>query len=479
MRKTLLILLLSPIYLWAQPGNYWTNSFNSEASILSGAVVGGNAGITAIFYNPAGISEVEQSRVDLNASLFNLEYKKYKNPLGSNTQMDNWNFAVFPRFVSYLYPSKKYSNMTYQVAIFNRNSAKTSIYNRVQKTDTQLGNHLGQEEYTGLFDLSSEYEDYWGCFGISKKLNHHWSIGVSINVSIQSLNYLRSANANVLPQGLPNTDSSLTVSSNWQQYEKIKAYNWRVIGKIGVLYKKNRWSAGMNLTLPSLRLFGDADVNKTVSQTNIYFEDHYLPDYYKNEYPQYVYFKMQDPLSISIGGRYKAKRFKSEIYFTLEYFAAIKEYLSIDPKNGVSKNSIEGTDYSAYTFGNRNIINVAIGYKNMITETLGFLAGFRTDFNPYIMGFNEKYWEENSFENLNVNLYHITSGVNFQFHRAAFVVGLQYSTGVKRNQAEFVNYGDPVAYDPETKLALQGPRMNSMTYYYNALGVYLSFSISF
>ena len=85
MRKVLLILLLSPIYLWAQPGNYWTNSFNSEASLLSGAVVGGNAGITAIFYNPAGISEVEQSRVDLNASLFNLEYKKYKNPLGSNT----------------------------------------------------------------------------------------------------------------------------------------------------------------------------------------------------------------------------------------------------------------------------------------------------------------------------------------------------------------------------------------------------------
>lgn len=479
MRKILLILLLSPIYLWAQPGNYWTNSFNSEASLLAGAVVGGNAGITAIFYNPAAISEQKNSRVDLNASLFNLEHKKYHNPLGTGTAMDNWNFAVFPRFVSYLYPSKKYNNMTYQVAVFNRNKSKTSIYNRVLKTDTQLTNATGQEEYTGLFDLSSEYDDFWGSFGISKKLNDHWSIGLSLNVSVQSLNYFRSVNANAVPIEQNVGDSTIIVSSNWQQYEKIKAYNWRVIGKLGILYRKGRWSTGMNITLPSVRLFGDADANKTVSQTNIYNEGQYMPDYYKNEYPQYVYFKLKDPLSISIGGRYKAKRFNSELYFTLEYFAAIKEYLAIDPERGVSKNSILGTDYSAYTFGNRSILNFAFGYKNRITETLGFLAGFRTDFNPYIMGFNEKYWEENSFENLNVNLYHITSGVNFVFRKSTFVVGLQYSTGVKRNQPEFVNFSDPMAYNEETKLALQGVRNDEMTYIYNALGVYLSFSISF
>ena len=166
MRKLLFIFLFFPIFSWAQPGNYWTNSFNSEASLLSGAVVGGNAGITAIFYNPAGISEIENSRIDLNASLFNLEHKIYKNPLGTDTQMDNWNFAVFPRFISYLYPSKKDKNLTYQVAVFNKNNARTEIYNRVRKTDTHLSNQTGEEEYTGLFDLTSEYSDIWGSFGV-------------------------------------------------------------------------------------------------------------------------------------------------------------------------------------------------------------------------------------------------------------------------------------------------------------------------
>jgi len=69
--------------------------------------------------------------------------------------------------------------------------------------------------------------------------------------------------------------------------------------------------------------------------------------------------------------------------------------------------------------------------------------------------------------------------VNFQFRQSTFVVGLQYTNGIKRNQAEFINFSEPLAYNEETQLALQGPKNNQMSYYYNALGFYLSFSISF
>jgi len=479
MRKLLCLFFLFPILLIAQPGNYWTNSFNSEASLLSGAVVGSNAGITAIFYNPAGISNVEQSRIDLNASLFNLEYKRYNNPLGDNTLMENWVFRVFPRFVSYLFQSKKFDNTSFQVAIFNRNSAKTDIYNRVQLTNTDLANQSFVEEYTGLFDLISKYDDYWGSFGVSHRLNEDWSVGLSMSVSIQSIEYLRSATANVLPLDQQLSDHSSYKTSNWQAAEKVKAYNWRMIGKIGVQYKKGNWSTGLNITLPSLRLFGTADVNKTVSQSNIYYQEGFIDDYYKNEYPQSVYFKMQDPFSASFGLSYKSNKNESEYFFTAEYFAGIKEYNSIDPTRKTSKNSVLGTEYSAYTFGNRQIINFALGYKLMLSKSLGFLVGFRTDFNPYIMAYNEKYWESSSFENLNVDLFHLTGGVHFDFKQSSFVVGLQHSYGQKNNQAEFINFSDPISYDEESQLALQGPRKNNMRYDYGSLGIYLSFSVSF
>jgi len=125
------------------------------------------------------------------------------------------------------------------------------------------------------------------------------------------------------------------------------------------------------------------------------------------------------------------------------------------------------------------VLNIAIGYKKMITETLGFLSGFRTDSNPYQMGYNPKYWESNSFEALNINLFHFTGGIKFDYKKSSFVVGLQNSFGFKNKQNEFINFSDPVAYNPDTKLALQGSLNHQMSYNYNSLGLYLGFSIEF
>ncbi len=470
------LFLLFPVFAYAQPANYWTNSFNTEASLLSGAVVGGGAEITAIFYNPAGISDVEESRFDLNASLFYLENKRYNNPLGENTKMENWSFRVFPRFTSYVYQPKD-NKLSYQFAIFNRNSATTDIYNRVKNTNSDLIYHSSGETYTGLFDLTSEYDDYWGSMGISYKINEKWSAGVSFNISVQTLKYFRSVDANAIPTNY--NDSASLVSSTWQSYEKIRAYNWRFIGKMGVRYKENNWSVGLNITLPSVRLFGNADINKTISQTNIYYEQEKIPDYYLNEYPTYVSFKLKDPLSISAGWMYKDKSRKSDYFITVEYFAPIKEYYMIDPTKGTSSTSTLGSNFSAYTFGNNPIFNIALGYKKTIKEKLSILAGFRTDFNPYIMGYNEKYWESNSFEALNINLYHLTGGIKFDYKKSSFIVGLQQSMGYKTGQEEFVNFSNPVSYNPETDLALQGVRNKDMSYFYNSIGFYLGFSVAF
>jgi len=480
MRRFIFIFVLFPLFVWAQPANYWTNSFNTEASLLSGAVVGGNAGITAIFYNPACISDITESRFDLNASLFNIEHKIYDKPLGDHTEMDNWTFRLFPRFTSYVYQSKRVKGLTYQLAILNRNSANTVIYNRVIIPDSKLIYHNREETYTGLFDLSSQYDDYWGSLGISRVINANWSIGIAFNISVQSLSYFRSATANVVPLYSSIIDTVNPVySSTWSSYERIRAYNWRFIGKMGIRYRTQNWSAGLNVTLPSIRLFGDADVNKTVSQSNIYFEGKKIPDYYMNEYPKYVYFKMQDPLSVSIGWMYNHQESHSMYLVTLEYFAPINKYFAIDASRETSGSSVLGTAFSSFEFENKQILNLALGYKKTITETLGIMAGFRTDFNPYPLSYNEKYWEQNRFEALNINLYHLTGGVKFDYKKSSFVVGLQYSIGYKNNQKEFINFSKPKSYNPDSMLALQGNRENEMNYLYSSLGFYLGFSIEF
>lgn len=478
-KTIILFLIISPIFAWAQPANYWTNSFNTEASLLSGAVVGGNAGITAVFYNPAAISDIKESRFDLNASLFNIEHKTYYKPLGDDSKMDNWSFRVFPRFTSYVYQSKRVENLTYQLAIFNRSSAKTEIYDRVQTLNPNLTDYYADEKYTGIFNLFSQYDDYWGSLGISKQINDKLSIGVAFNLSIQSLSYTRTSSANLSPINYQYGDTIPIISSTWQSYEKVKAYNWRFIGKIGLNYKHDHWAVGINITLPSMRLFGNANVNKTVSQTNIFYNNKRVPDYYLNEYPKFVYYKMQDPFSISAGLMYKDKSHQSEYYVTLEYYAPIHEYLAIDTKKETGSDSDLGSNFSSYNFGNKQILNIALGYKKMLNKKLGFLAGFRTDFNPYIMGYNENFIETNSFTALNINLYHLTGGIKFDYKQSSFIMGLQQSVGYKVDQEEFINFSNPEIYIPESGLALQGTRNNNMTYFYNSIGLYLGFSIVF
>lgn len=477
-RFLFLLFLLVPILIMAQPANYWTNTFNTEASLLSGAVVGGNAEITAIFYNPAGISDIKTSRIELNASLFSIEQRKYENPLGKDTKMDFWNFRFYPRFASYLYPSKKNASITYQFAVFNRNHTETDIYDRVHLKDSQLIFKDLEEEYTGLFNLNSSYDDYWGSMGISKKINKYLSIGISLNISVQTFQYHRVAEANAIPTKFPN-DSMNLISSNWSVYERTKAYNWRFIGKIGVLYQKENWSVGANLTLPSMRIFGNADVNKTISQTNIIYNGRKLPDYYINEYPEKVYFKMQDPLSLAIGIMLKEPVTKSDFFLTLEYFHKIDTYLDIDATKKTNNNSQTASVFSSYEMGNKSIVNFAIGYKKMLTHSLGFLAGFRSDFNPYKMAYYTNIRGVNSYENLNNNLFHLTGGVKFDYKKSSFIIGLQHSYGFKSKQSEFINFAEPNAYNPETGLALQGIRHNNSKNSYNALGFYLGFSISF
>ena len=117
----LLIELLISIQVFAQPDRYWSISFNSEASMLAGAVVGGNSDITSIYFNPAGISQIEDKKLMLNANLFRLDFENYSvnnSNYENNNEFSDWGFRVQPRFISYTYRSKINTKFSFQFAIF-------------------------------------------------------------------------------------------------------------------------------------------------------------------------------------------------------------------------------------------------------------------------------------------------------------------------------------------------------------------------
>jgi hypothetical protein len=79
-----LLFVYCNIPIWSQGGRYWDQNLNSEAALLSGAVVAGQGGIAAIFYNPATITEMTKNNLSLSANLASAYFYNAKNALGTD-----------------------------------------------------------------------------------------------------------------------------------------------------------------------------------------------------------------------------------------------------------------------------------------------------------------------------------------------------------------------------------------------------------
>ena len=79
---TLSIIILTTTENCAQSDNYWSWNFNTPSTLLAGSVVGGGAGPSSIFYNPALIDHEDTPSISLSASIVSLQLFKFENISG-------------------------------------------------------------------------------------------------------------------------------------------------------------------------------------------------------------------------------------------------------------------------------------------------------------------------------------------------------------------------------------------------------------
>jgi len=473
----LFISILFNICLKAQPGNYWSVSFNSEASLLAGAVVGGNSDITSIYYNPAGIAEIEDKKFAINANLFNLSYTNYKNALGTGLNLDYWGFTVQPRFVSFIFKLKKAEKLVWQFALFNHDDKRISTYDQIEKP-VQLIHPNINENYIGNIDFVSDYTDSWGGFGVAYQVNEKLTIGGSILGSIKNFSYMKLINIDVHPvrEDLPDTMDYYIGSS--YSYEKVILYDVRLIGKFGIRYHQKQFSFGLNLSLPSVKLSGNSNVRRNISNKGIYLGGNSLEDMYLNESATFLESRFKDPLSFSFGFVFTNLSGRSSYYFTTEYFHKINSYKAIDGTKVISNKYEPASDFLSYKYGAKSIVNLAIGAKHYLSDKFEILFGFRTNFSPYLASNEGLFQYLNEFTETPANLYHFTGGSKFNYKQFSVIAGLEYTIGISRNISEFVNFAEPDVRTGNV-LALAGDNNNNMDYIYNAFGLYFGLTIGF
>ncbi len=433
----LLIELLISIKVFAQPDRYWSVSFNSEASMLAGAVVGGNSDITSIYFNPAGISQIEDKKLMLNANLFKLDFENYSvndSKHSIDYDFDDWGFRVQPRFVSYTYRSKLNPRFSFQFAVFNRAYEIKHVY--VQESNPSQIYHSGVgETVLKNTDYRNDYADYWGGVGSSYQINSKLSIGLSILGSLKSLTLDNSQFSIIQPDEsmLPDSINSYTVSID--SYERVVMYDVRILAKIGLQYTLEQWSFGINVSVPSFRIMGNADVKRKIDFIDYPDDDGVSERYLINEYNQYRKSQFKDPLSVSLGLVYTSNTGKSQYYFTTEYFKGIDTYLAVDGAYSIYPDEYpESTSFTSYKFGTKDIVNVAFGYKRFLSKGFDLIFGGRTDFNAYEVSNEGEYKNINEISKVHNDLYHITIGSNFNYKRASFILGFENTFGWMKGQ---------------------------------------------
>jgi len=472
----LFIFIITNIAVFAQPNNYWSMGSNTQASILAGAVVGGGSGITSIFYNPAGISELTSNNISLDASLFHFNYNTYTNPYGYGKEAEYLDYEVQPRFFSYLFHPKSTPKLSIQFAVFSRGVSLVKLADFGKEEVVEPVTNI-KKTYSVNFDYENRYSDYWGGIGLSYSLSDKLTLGYSLLGSVKVLTYYHNSHINLVP-----VEDSLSDNSNWQYYDRQDLYVVSFINKIGLQYRENRWSIGLNITTPSIRLYGDGYHRREVSMTNIYDNGVKVPDLILSETNNHIVANFKEPFSISAGVTCLSNSKKTRLFFSAEYFAAIDSYKAIDNSkvaNYYKEDYSPGTDFLTFHYGAKSVFNVGFGMRHSISDNIEVLGGFKTDFSSYNVDLNKGIPHLNQYQRGSSNLYHITGGLRSVLSRGSILLGIEYTFGYNNGMPQFGNYHYPGVYDPDRFIALQETPKKEMKFAYNGIGIYFGLVFSF
>jgi hypothetical protein len=485
---------MTAICAFNQSNTYWTRSFNEESSLLSGAVVGGGAGPTAIYYNPAGISEVQASKLSINASLFSFDFNNIKNALGEDINIKTSNGTVEPRFISYMIKSKRFKNWSFEVAFLNNENSRSEITESVNNKIDVLKGIEGEERYFAFYQQSLQFKDDWIGAGGSVRLSEHWSAGASMFVTIKSLRYSESIQIEAY-----SLNDSIFLNghyvpfyiASYENSEYLKFNDYRLTWKAGFMYENEKISVGVNLTTPSLGgIYSDGKRNsRKTTQSNITNPDYgmRIPDYivedYKEKGDMQVGYKT--PFSVSAGFIIHSPGKSRTFYTSVEYFFGIDAYRMVEAEEspeigaGNEPGDVLHNEWLTYVSGNRPVFNAAFGYSWTLKKNLLLMGGARTDFN-YINNLDfGSFTGFNTTRSFVANLYHLTCGLSWKIFGQDIITGAQYTLGYNKNQGQIANLSDPVEYIPQENLALQGIPTNTVMSWFNSVSLYFGASFNF
>lgn len=475
----------------AQSDNYWSWNFNTKSALLAGSVVGGGEGPSSVYYNPSLIDHENMQSLSMSAVIASLQFYNVDNMAGDGIDADKILFKIQPRFLSYSLPNKN-ERIGTELAILSPVSEEVRYtIQHIDEIDI-INRTQGKETYSGYLKYARKYTDTWVGGGSSYKVSDRFYVGGSAFLSIKLLRYQYQQDTKAYQEVdsviIDNEIEPSYIAQNGFE-EEFKYWYLSLIFKAGAYYNfpSDQFSVGANITFPAIPIYGEADIRKSFSRSNIYEndEDAFVSNENSIGFEESLRgVRVKNSFSLAFGAQYSSKNQKNFITITAEYFHHIDEYALIESSNQLDwtpyyvSSKISENDYMSYYFKAKAVTNLALGFKKQITTTLAFMGGFRTDFTA--SNEDDTRYVNNKFSVIQVhmNKYHITSGLGIKVKDFTIISGLQYTFGRNKNMEQIISYTEPVEYDPSTQHALEGSRQNNSQARLNEFSLFLGLSLN-
>jgi len=389
----------------AQDSHYWYDQFGNRALLLSGAVVGDPADLSSVYYNPGGLSMVEQTELLLAGLVINAASTRLEDAVVDGEDLSQQTFDVAPSLIAGEIPFGG-SKHRFAYAVLKRYGGDFRAVAQAQLTGDEfdlptlalLGNSMR---------VDSRLSEYWFGGTWSYPVRPSLGVGVSTFVAVRSQRRFATNSVQVL-----STDNRAAIANVSTDYDYS---HWRLLWKIGMQGRMANWDFGVTVTTPSLGMFGSGKVGNNLTLVGQFLTEDGIPaTEIATDFQTGLSTDYRSPLSLAFGA---ARTFgPTSVHLSVEYFAPVDAHTVIDGQPFTGQSSGRTID-TAITDELEQVVNAGIGIEREFSPDLLGYFGFHTDFsaastNPAINLSHTK-WD----------FYHFSGGATFNAVGNSFTLG--------------------------------------------------------
>ena len=412
----IVLLLPSTSVLVAQDSHYWTNQFGNRARLLGGAVIGSVDDVSAVYYNPGALALVDDVKLALAGRVIEIQNVSIEGFESETGDTNDLRLDLAPALFAGEIKLEGRPKDRLAYSFLTRHSSKFRLRSRTQISGAELGLQGGQFVANDFF-TELDLNEYWFGATWARRVSDKTGVGVSTFFAYRG----HRVNLENQTQGL--TDDGRGAIG--LVTDDFKYSHLRILWKIGASTKWEQWQVGVNVTTPSIGLWGSgrrALDNSLVTQFPVPGSEG-LPVSEINTFFEETGASYKNPFSVGFGA---GRQFgATRLHLTGELFAPVNEFTIIDSQPFEGQTSGEVID-TAITQDLRSVLNVAVGLEHQLKESLGLYGAFHTDFNAT---------DQDGLDDVAVgefDLYHLSGGVSINIKGSDLTLGGTYALSTNK-----------------------------------------------